>query len=252
MGQSKHDEYTFSLKTMDCHQFFQYDPQKWTIEKTLSHFNDEKPVKWPMDDPEELCLRRSINQLEALDIQYRVEATREFSCTLGLEVSPWGFFINATGVNISLYIPKLDVRYGIDSNCMAMLPALESHFTIDVSFGSNWIPSMPICLNQDMQSALAASGGGRHNLLNANSFMDIVVVVNDEVFRMILEHKMQEGKRYFKLRSKFVIANFTDDEIYALPLTMDHKETSSREDVHSLDITKNIRCLLSKTLKNNS
>lgn len=103
-----------------------------------------------------------------------------------------------------------------------------------------------------MQSALAASGGGRHNLLNANSFMDIVVVVNDEVFRMILDHKVQDGKRFFKLRSKFVIANFTDEQIYALPLTMDHKETSNREDVESLDVTKNIRYLLSKTFKNNS
>lgn len=237
---------------MDCQQFFQFDPQKWTIDKTLNNFDVEQPVKWPMDDPEELCVRRSIKELEALDIQYRLEATREFSCTLGLEISAWGMFINATGVNISLYIPKLAVRHCIDANCMAMLPVLDSHFTIDVSFGSNWISSMPICLNQDMQSALAASGGGRHNLLNANSFMDIVVVVNDEVFRMILEHKVQDGKRFFKLRSKFVIANFTDENIYALPLTMDHKETSNREDVESLDVTKNIRYLLSKTFKNNS
>lgn len=240
------------LKTMDCQKFFQYDPVKWTIESALTLFRLEPIPEWPNDDPEELAVRRNIKQLDNLDVQYRVRARQEFSCTQQLEISAWGVFINATGVNVGLCLPKFGIRYDIEANSLAMLPQLLSHFTIDVSYGSNWVSSKPICLDKDIQSALSASGGGRHNVLSANSFMDIVVVINDEVFRMLLEYKLDDGKRMFKLRSKFVIANFSDTKIYALPLTMDHKETSTRETVNSLDNSKKIRLLLPMTSKQTS
>lgn len=240
------------LKTMDCQKFFQYDPVKWTIESALTLFRLEPIPEWPNDDPEELAVRRNIKQLDNLDVQYRVRARQEFSCTQQLEISAWGVFINATGVNVGLCLPKFGIRYDIEANSLAMLPQLLSHFTIDVSYGSNWVSSKPICLDKDIQSALSASGGGRHNVLSANSVMDIVVVINDEVFRMLLEYKLDDGKRMFKLRSKFVIANFSDTKIYALPLTMDHKETSTRETVNSLDNSKKIRLLLPMTSKQTS
>lgn len=237
---------------MDCQKFFQYDPVKWTIESALTLFRLEPIPEWPNDDPEELAVRRNIKQLDNLDVQYRVRARQEFSCTQQLEISAWGVFINATGVNVGLCLPKFGIRYDIEANSLAMLPQLLSHFTIDVSYGSNWVSSKPICLDKDIQSALSASGGGRHNVLSANSVMDIVVVINDEVFRMLLEYKLDDGKRMFKLRSKFVIANFSDTKIYALPLTMDHKETSTRETVNSLDNSKKIRLLLPMTSKQTS
>lgn len=237
---------------MDCQKFFQYDPVKWTIESALTLFRLEPIPEWPNDDPEELSVRRNIKQLDNLDVQYRVRARQEFSCTQQLEISAWGVFINATGVNVGLCLPKFGIRYDIEANSLAMLPQLLSHFTIDVSYGSNWVSSKPICLDKDIQSALSASGGGRHNVLSANSVMDIVVVINDEVFRMLLEYKLDDGKRMFKLRSKFVIANFSDTKIYALPLTMDHKETSTRETVNSLDNSKKIRLLLPMTSKQTS
>lgn len=240
------------LKTMDCQKFFQYDPVKWTIESALTLFRLEPIPEWPNDDPEELAVRRNIKQLDNLDVQYRVRARQEFSCTQQLEISAWGVFINATGVNVGLCLPKFGIRYDIEANSLAMLPQLLSHFTIDVSYGSNWVSSKPICLDKDIQSALSASGGGRHNVLSANSVMDIVVVINDEVFRMLLEYKLDDGKRMFKLRSKFVIANFSDTKIYALPLTMDHKETSTRETVNFLDNSKKIRLLLPMTSKQTS
>lgn len=237
---------------MDCQKFFQYDPVKWTIESALTLFRLEPIPQWPNDDPEELAVRRTIKQLDKLDVQYRIQARQEFSCTQQLEISAWGIFVNATGVNVGLCLPKLGTRYDIEANSLAMLPELVSHFTIDVTYGSNWVSSKPICLDKDIQSALAASGGGRHNVLGANSFMDIVVVINDEVFRMLLEYKLANGKRMFKLRSKFVLANFSETKIFALPLTMDHKETSTRETVTSLDNTKDIRLLLPMTSKQKS
>ncbi|XP_034117971.1 intermembrane lipid transfer protein VPS13B isoform X1 [Drosophila albomicans] len=244
LGEASQSEYTFMLKNMDWQKFFNYDSAEWTIETTLQRLNKTPKPKWPFDDDEEMRVQRISKVLDKLDIQYCVKPTREFSCTLGLEVSAWGMFINATGVPVSLSLPKEGARYPIGANCLEMLPVISGYFTIDVTFGSNWIPSMPICLEQQMQAVQTSSGIGRPVVLRVNSYVDLVVVRNEDVFRIILEYKMEDGRRVFKLRSKFIIANFTDVVLHAMPLTMDHKETSSREDVSLLDMTKNIRNLL--------
>ncbi|KAM8707006.1 hypothetical protein ACLKA7_011160 [Drosophila subpalustris] len=252
LGAASQSEYTFMLKNMDWHKFFSYDPAEWTVEATLQKLDKTPKPKWPLNDAEELRVQRSSKRLNKLDVQYRVQATREFSCTLGLEIAAWGMFINATGQEVSLSLPVEGARYPIGSNCLEMLPLLSGHFTIDVPFGSNWIPSMPICLEQQTQAVQTSSGIGRPVVLRLNSFVDIVVVRNEDVFRMILEYKMEDGRRVFKLRSKYIFANFTDVILHAMPLTMDHKETSSREDVNSLDLTKNIRNLLPIKAKEHS
>lgn len=240
------------LKNMDWHKFFNYDPTEWTVERTLQKLDKTPKPKWPLNDAEELRVQRSSKLLNKLDIQYRVQSSREFTCTLGLEVTAWGMFINATGQDVSISLPVEGARYSIGSNCLEMLPVLSGHFTIDIPFGSNWIPSMPICLEQQTQAVQTSSGIGRPVVLRLSSFVDIVVVRNEDVFRMILEYNMEDGRRVFKLRSKFIIANFTDVVLHAMSLTMDHKETSSRDDVNSLDMTKNIRSLLPLNAKEHS
>ncbi|KAH8311151.1 hypothetical protein KR044_004588 [Drosophila immigrans] len=251
LGETSRNQYTFMLKDMDWQKFFYYDPAEWTIETTLQRLNKTPRPKWPFDDPEELRVQRGSRVLDKVDVQYLTKPTRDFSCTVGLEVFAWGMFINATGVPVSLSLPKEGARYAIGSNCLEMLPVISGYFTIDVTFGSNWIPSMPICLEQQMQAVQTSSGIGRPVVLRLNSYVDLVVVRNEDVFRLILEYKMEDGRRVFKLRSKFVIANFTDEVLHAMPLTMDHKETSSREDVNILDGTKNIRNLLPFKAKEN-
>ncbi|KAH8359232.1 hypothetical protein KR093_005309 [Drosophila rubida] len=252
LGESSQNEYTFMLKNMDWHKFFHYDSAEWTIESTLQRLNKTPKPKWPLDDPEELGVQRCSKVLNKIDVQYRMGATRDFSCTMGLEVAAWGLFINATGVPVSLCVPKEAVRLPVGSNCLEMLPVISTYFTIDVTFGSNWIPSMPICLEQQMPAVQTSSGIGRPVVLRLNSYVDVVVVRNEEVFRMILEYKAEDGRRVFKLRSKYVIANFSDVPLYAMPLTMDHKETSTRKDVSLLDATKTIRYTLPIKAKQSS
>ncbi|XP_032596259.1 vacuolar protein sorting-associated protein 13B isoform X2 [Drosophila grimshawi] len=252
LGSASTSEYTFMLKSMDWHKFFHFEPAEWTIEQTLYKLDKSPKPKWPLNNAEELRIQRPCELLNMLDLQYRVQATREFSCTLGLEIAAWGTFINDTGFDVSICVAKEAARYQIRANCLEMLPVINSHFTVDVPFGSSWIHSMPICMESQTQAATPTPSGGRHVLLRVNSFVDIVVVRNDDVVRMMLDYKLEDGRRVFKLRSKFVIANCTDLMLYALPLTMDHKETAGRVDVKSLDIAKNIRILISATEKRNT
>lgn len=225
------------LKSMDWHKFFHYNPADWTIERTLDRLDKSVRAKWPLNDAEELRVQRPYELLSMLDVQYRAQATREFSCTLGLEVAPWAMFINDTNLDVSICLVSAGVRHKVRASCLEMLPVLSGHFTIDAPFGSNWVSSMAICVEHLGQaSSERPSGSGRHVLLRANSYVDIVLVRNDEVLRLLLDFRLDDARRVFKLRSKYVIANCTDLTLTALPLTMDHKESSGREEISSLKL----------------
>ncbi|XP_064550817.1 intermembrane lipid transfer protein VPS13B isoform X2 [Drosophila montana] len=239
LGSASASEYTFKLSSIDWQKFFHYEPADWPIERTLDQLDKTLRPKWPLNDAAELRLQRPHQLLAQLDVQYRARATREFSCTLGLEIAAWGMFINDTQLDVS--ICASNARHLIRASCLAMLPVLGSHFTIDAAIGSSWTPSLPICLESQQQQTM-----GRHLLLRANSFVDIVLVRNAHVLRLLLEFKLEDGHRIFKLRSKFVIANFSDVNLSALPLTMDHKESSSRSEVNSLDFVGSMRKLESE------
>ncbi|XP_023169164.2 vacuolar protein sorting-associated protein 13B isoform X2 [Drosophila hydei] len=234
LGSASKSEYTFMLKSMDWHKFFHYNPADWTIESTLDRLDRSIRSKWPLNDAEELRVQRPHELLSMMDVQYRAQATREFSCTLGLEIAPWAMFINDTNLDVSICLVAAGVRHKIRASCLEMLPVLSSHFTLDAPFGSNWVSSMAICVEQQGQASSVPSGSKRHVLLRANSYVDIVLVRNNEVMRLLLDFKLDDGRRIFKLRSKYVIANFTNLTLTALPLTMDHKETCGRGEVNSL------------------
>ncbi|XP_030558700.1 vacuolar protein sorting-associated protein 13B isoform X2 [Drosophila novamexicana] len=246
LGPASQGEYTFMLKSIDWHKFFHYEPADWPIERTLDQLDRTLKPKWPLNDAEELRVHRPFKLLDQLDVQYRAQATREFSCTLGLEIAAWGMFINDTDLDVSICLPAAGARHLIRANCLEMLPALGGYFTIAAPVASSWISSLPICLENQTQ---AAGGLGRHVLLRANSYVDIVLVRCADVLRLLLEFKLEDGHRVFKLRSKFVIANFSDVTLSALPLTMDHKETASRSDVNALDFLRTIRKLESLKAK---
>lgn len=234
LGSASKSEYTFMLKSMDWHKFFHYNPADWTIESTLDRLDRSIRSKWPLNDAEELRVQRPHELLSMMDVQYRAQATRDFSCTLGLEIAPWAMFINDTNLDVSICLVAAGVRHKIRASCLEMLPVLSSHFTLDAPFGSNWVSSMAICVEQQGQASSVPSGSKRHVLLRANSYVDIVLVRNNEVMRLLLDFKLDDGRRIFKLRSKYVIANFTNLTLTALPLTMDHKETCGRGEVNSL------------------
>jgi len=232
------------LRTMDWHKFFYYDPNIWTIENALHKLGKSAKPKWPLNDPEELRVSRVLDFKNSFDVRYRTNATREFSCSQGLEVSAWGMFINGTGLDVSIFMINQQARIELKANSLEMMPKLMSAFTIDVPCDSGWIASTPICLEDFTQKTV--NNAGRSMYLRFNSFVDIVIVERDEVMRLILEYKKEDdGRRVFKLRSKFVLTNFTDVVLNVLPLAMDHKETSTRDEVEAYSSAKSARSLIS-------
>lgn len=229
---------------MDWHKFFYYDPTVWTIENALHKLGKSSKRKWPLNDPEELRVSRVLDFENAFDVKYQTKATREFSCCQGLDVTAWGMFINGTGLYVAIFMIHEQARLDLKANSLQMMPKLKSAFTIDVRFDNGWKSSTPICLEDFTQKS--SSNAGRSLYLRYNSFVDIVIVERDEVLRLILEYRQEDdGRRLFKLRSKFVFTNFTDVVLNALTLAMDHKENSTREEVEAYSICKKARSLVS-------
>ncbi|KAH8362480.1 hypothetical protein KR200_005474 [Drosophila serrata] len=241
-------EYKVMLKSMDWHKFFHYDSSEWTIENALHKLSkSNSKIKWPLSDPEELRLKREL-KLPCqcpFDVRYQTGATREFSCTMGLDVTAWAMFINATGLDVNLCTIKEPACIHLKANSLEMLPKLTCAFSIQVSFNNEWISSTPICLEEQLAQK-TANNAGRTMSLRCNSFVDVVIVEKEQVYRLMLEYKQEtDGRRVFKLRSKFVLTNFTDVSLNALPLAMDHKETATREEVDACAIAKSPRSLTS-------
>ncbi|KAH8383835.1 hypothetical protein KR009_010773 [Drosophila setifemur] len=249
LSEFSENEYTLMLKTMDWHKFFNYDSNLWTIENALQKLGKSSKPNWPMNDYEELNVRRQLPEPKSFDVKYQTQATREFACTLGLEVSAWGMFINATGMDVSLFTLKDQTRNELKVNSLEMIPKITGAFTIDVCYGSEWIASTPICFEELLQSK--EHNHGRTMSLRCNSFVDIIVLRQEEVLRLVLEYRLEaDGRRLFKLRSKFVLTNFTDVALNVLPLAMDHKETSTRDEVDAFSISKKL-CSLFTTDSSN-
>ncbi|XP_017091950.2 intermembrane lipid transfer protein VPS13B isoform X1 [Drosophila bipectinata] len=229
--------YTLMLSNMDWQKFFHYDPKVWTIEKALDNLGKSNKPKWPLNDYEEMRVRRRMPTPESYDVKYLTGPTREFSCTFGLEVTAWAMFINAIDQDVSVYLLPEQAHYRIAANSLDMLPKIRTAFTLNVRCGAEWIRSSLICFEELLQPK--NQNAARTLSLRCNSFVDVVIVRNEEVLRLVLEYRLEaDGRRLLKLRSKFVVTNFTDVDLIALPLAMDHKETSTREEVEAFSLAK--------------
>lgn len=225
------------LANMDWQKFFHYDPKVWTIEKALDNLGKSNKPKWPLNDYEELRVRRRMPPPESYDVKYLTGPTREFSCTFGLEVTAWAMFINAIDQDVTVYSLQEQAHYRLAANALEMLPKIKTAFTLNVRCGSEWIRSSLICFEELLQSK--SPNAARTLSLRCNSFVDVVIVRNEEVLRFVLEYRLEaDSRRLLKLRSKFVVTNFTDVDLIALPLAMDHKETSTREEVEAFSLAK--------------
>ncbi|KAH8278838.1 hypothetical protein KR018_010220 [Drosophila ironensis] len=245
LGACSEAEYKLKLGSMDWHKFFNYDPNEWTIESALNKLGKSSPRTWPLNDYEELRVRRDLPPPKYFDVKYETGATRDFSCTLGLEVTAWGMFINATRMDVTVFPLKKKVHYMLRANSLDMIPKICSAFKLNVLHNSEWVTSTPICFEELLQSKDAKDSlSGRIMSLRCNSFVDVVIVQREEVLRLVLEYRLEaDGRRLFKLRSKFVLTNFTDVVLNALPLAMDHKETCTREEVDAFSLAKQPRTL---------
>uniref|UniRef100_A0A034VE87 Vacuolar protein sorting-associated protein 13B n=1 Tax=Bactrocera dorsalis TaxID=27457 RepID=A0A034VE87_BACDO len=222
-------EQTLSLKSMQWNSFFWYDEKNWGIDDALHKLKAETApsTKWPIDDEEELRVERMSHCTGAADLVYRIKPAKEFSCTTCLEVTAWAMFINATGLDIGICFGESKKRTTIQSNCLEMLGFIGTAFTIDLPLenaDSPWVCSMPVYAN-----GINPSGGPRGYVLPDNDSIDIGIVHAAEVYKFVLESKIDNEKRVFRLRPKYVVANFTNCKLQLLTFAMDHKESAQRQ-----------------------
>ncbi|XP_037953413.1 vacuolar protein sorting-associated protein 13B isoform X2 [Teleopsis dalmanni] len=225
--------YMLSLKSIDWFKFFKYDQQIWNIDYALTELGKEMHADWPLSDNEEKRVKRTITESGVTaDIIYNAGLSRDFSCTLCLELTPWALLINATGLNIGFCNLTTNERISLESNCLTMIFATKGAFTIDIRNGTAWFSSKPIYLldaNNDVRS-------GKHSVLASNSSIDIVIQRSGEVLHFVLLYTIEKERRVLKLCTKYVITNFSKHELYVLSFAMDHKESSTRECVRTLDM----------------
>ncbi|XP_028899829.2 intermembrane lipid transfer protein VPS13B isoform X2 [Zeugodacus cucurbitae] len=218
-------EQTLSLKSMQWNSFFWYDENAWGIDDALHKLKADTvpPTKWPIDDEDELRVERISHCTDAVDLVYRIKPAREFSCSTCLEVTASAMFINATGLDIGICIGESNERTTIKSNCLEMLGFIGKSFTIGLPLensASPWVCSMPVFANG------ISTGGARGYILPDNDSVDIAIVYESEVYKFVLESKIEHEKQVFRLRPKYVIANFANCKLELLTFAIDHKESA--------------------------
>lgn len=214
---------------MQWNTFFWYDEKNWGIDDALYKLKAEATpsTKWPIDDEDELRVERISHCTGAPDLIYRIKPAREFSCSTCLEVTAWAMFINATGLDIGICIGESKERTTIKSNCLEMLGFIGTSFTIDLPLensDSQWVCSMPVYAN-----GINPSGGPRGYVLPNNDSIDIGIVHAAEIYKFVLESKIEDEKRVFLIRPKYVVANFANCKLQLLAFAMDHKESAQRQ-----------------------
>ncbi|XP_059217881.1 intermembrane lipid transfer protein VPS13B isoform X1 [Stomoxys calcitrans] len=240
LGISSQDSYILRLRSFDWQKFFWYDDNKWNIDSALNLLTPTVLKHWPMEDEEELKLQRISQSSGETDVIYNTQVSREFSCTLNLEVAPWGMFINGTGVEICLSELTNAVNGGAPTrhpkqvvvavNSLEMLFNVTQGFTIAIRNGSSWMSSLPIFFEN--------TSFGKHKrycVLTETEVTDIVILRANEVFKFVLKMKIENGRKVLKLSSKFGVVNYTKVQLSLLPFALDHKENVARTNIQALD-----------------
>ncbi|XP_075147258.1 vacuolar protein sorting 13B isoform X1 [Haematobia irritans] len=241
LGASSQDNYTLRLRSFDWQKFFWYDEQTWTIDNALDLLSHTKGKHWPMeDDEEEMKIKRISEGSGEADIIFNTKASRDFSCTLNLEVSPWGMFINGTGIEIRIcelpmggesttqqFRPKEVV---VAANGLEMLFNLSQGFSIAIRNGSSWLQSLPIFFENTSYGKHK-----RYHILTEIDVTDIVILRANEVFKFLLKLRNENGRKILKLYPKFGVVNYTKSQLSLLPFAMDHKENVTRPNILDLD-----------------
>ena len=240
--------YTLKLKSLDWQKFFWYDEQKWTVENALTLLSKPVSKYWPIKDEEELKVHRITESKHKVDVIYNARATREFACTLNLEVSPWGIFINATGLEVRICeLDQESTKIKVQPNGLEILPNISQGFSIGIRNGSNWIQSLPIYL----ESTIVMQTKHYYNL-GLDEPADIVILRGDEVLKFILTLRIENQRKVFKLSAKYAVVNHTKNRLCILPFAMDHKECINRQNVENLDFYATKQIVRATPYKQNS
>ncbi|XP_058985596.1 intermembrane lipid transfer protein VPS13B-like [Musca domestica] len=235
LSASSQDNYTLRLRSLDWQKFFWYDEHKWTIENALNVLAKPLAKNWPLENEEELKVKRISQNFAESDVIYNTQVSREFSCTLNLEVAPWGMFINGTGVEIQLKQFEASTQQetkqiSIGANQLEMLFNISQGFVIGIRHDASWNYSLPIFFENALSNQCK-----RYYVLTEGDVTDIVILRDKEVFKFVLKLNTENNCKILKLSSKFGVVNYTKIPLYLLPFAMDHKENVMRCNIQRLN-----------------
>lgn len=213
--------FDLSLKAIDWKKFFWFDEQEWTVEKCLTEFAKPLYNKWPYHENGEhilvkrpIMLSRNVNHLV-----FKCAPSRELSCTLSLELAPWGMFINSTTENIRLVYKDPEIFLPVDPNAISMIPDFKNGFFIEVQsskFGN--ASSAPIYTEKPNTKEKDFV------ILTENSTSIVCIVKGDILYRFLLEIKFADNKNVIFLKSPAIITNYTKHHLSVTSLCLADKE----------------------------
>ncbi|XP_036346047.1 LOW QUALITY PROTEIN: vacuolar protein sorting-associated protein 13B-like [Rhagoletis pomonella] len=228
-------EQTLSLKSMQWSTFFCYDEKSWGIDDAVYKLKTAQILrsKWLLNDEDELRVKRTSYGTGTADLLYVMKPVEEFSCSTCLEVTSWALFVNSTGIDVGISISQSKKRTLIKSNCLEMLGEITGSFTVDLNMedaGVKWVSSMPIYCNGISQ------GAARGHVLPDNDSIDFTIVHDEKIYKLVLEYRIKNEQRVFRLRPKYIVANFAKCKIQLLAFAMDHKESAQRQTLEEFNV----------------
>ena len=119
------------MKSIDWNKFFWYDETIWTIDHTLEELAKTTRLKWPTSMDEETLIKcKTITEYTTMPI-FKYYASRDFSCTLVLEVAPWCIFTNLLANKVRLRDSTTNELFTIAPNHISTIFVVENSFKIE-------------------------------------------------------------------------------------------------------------------------
>lgn len=208
--------FNLSLKAIDWKKFFWFDEQTWTVEKCLTEFAKPLYNRWPYEEngkhspvKRPVMLSRKVNHLV-----FKCAPSRELSCTLSLELAPWGLFVNSTTENVRLVYKDPEIFLCVESNAISMIPDFKNGFYVECGGASSTIiyPEKPNTKEKDFL------------ILTENYTSIVCIIKGDVLYRFLLEIKFADNKNVIYLRAPAIITNYTKYNLTCMSFCLAEKE----------------------------
>lgn len=224
-----------TLKSMDWNEFFWYDESRWNVEETVNALGKPNPRNWPYKNEDELRVHRNSMSRNIADVNCRVRPSREFSCTLNLDIMAWGYCINSTGIQIRIrQCNDVEAQHAIliNSNELEMLIDLSDGFIIDLPNGPSWKECIPIYFTKPSKQSNAPK---HYQHLTNSTPCTLWLTINENIYCFVLSLYDENNHIVLKLNTKYVVVNFTSMRLCFLPFALSKTETVDRTVIEQLD-----------------
>lgn len=164
-------------------------------------------IKWPCSrEEEQRWLRNSTKDDVTLPI-YKCSLSRELSCSLMLNISPWCLFLNSTGIDVKITSENLNKE--MEPNNVLMPFFIKDGFTISVKDNLMWIKSSIVYLTEK-------SPGDRsvpYQILPEEGSITLLLQSNEGLIKLILTVLNENGIKIFILSSCYVVTNHSQHDL---------------------------------------